>query len=71
MIHVFTHCKSIQDYDLFCQFSCAGPSSLISCNSNLGDSLSLLQIYSVSQESCLAFICFSIYTRGLKILPNF
>lgn len=71
MIHVFTHCKSMQDYDLFCHFFCAGISGLISCNSKLDDSLSLPQIYRVSQKSCLAFICFSIYKRGLKILPIF
>lgn len=71
MICVFTHSKSMQNYDLFCQFSCAGVSSLIRGNSILDDSLSLLQIYSVSWESCLAFICFSTYKRGLKILPIF
>lgn len=37
----------------------------------LGDYLSFLWIYRVSQESCSAFNCFSIYKRGLKILPIF
>lgn len=70
MIHVFTHCKSMQDYDLFCPFPCAGVSSLISCNSKLDDSLSTKN-YGVLQESCLAFICFSIHKTGLKVLPIF